>query len=63
MLAVVGLFFICKNFLFITTFPSAHLYFFMCSVIGVIVSFLFIKITQYYTDYTYEPVRGIARSS
>jgi H+-translocating diphosphatase len=35
----------------------------MCSVIGVIVSFLFIKITQYYTDYTYEPVRAIARSS
>lgn len=35
----------------------------MASCIGVVVSFLFIKITQYYTDYTYEPVRSIARSS
>jgi H(+)-translocating pyrophosphatase len=62
-LAVLGLFFICKNFLNIPTLPSAYFYFFMCSTIGVVVSFLFIKITQYYTDYTFEPVRGIARSS
>lgn len=62
-LAVVGLFFICNNFLFINALPQAYFKFFLCSCIGVVVSFLFIKITQYYTDYTYEPVRSIARSS
>ena len=50
-LAVIGLFFICRTFLFVDAFPNAYLYFFGCSVIGVIVSFLFVMITQYYTDY------------
>jgi H(+)-translocating pyrophosphatase len=62
-LALIGLFFICKNFLYIESLPSAYFNFFLCSCVGVIVSFLFIKITQYYTDYTYEPVRSIAKSS
>lgn len=62
-LSIFGLFLICKNFLFITSSPTAYFKFFLCSVVGVVVSFLFIKITQYYTDYTYEPVRSIARSS
>jgi Na+/H+-translocating membrane pyrophosphatase len=62
-LALMGLFYICKNFLYIPKLPHAYLYFFCCSIVGVIVSFLFIKITQYYTDYKYEPVRSIARSS
>ena len=44
-------------------FPNAYLYFFGCSVIGVIVSFLFVIITQYYTDYNYGPVQSIAKSS
>jgi Na+/H+-translocating membrane pyrophosphatase len=43
--------------------PYAYLNFFFCAIVGVIVSFLFVKMTQYYTDYTYEPVRNIARSS
>jgi Na+/H+-translocating membrane pyrophosphatase len=62
-LALLGLFYICKTFLYIPSLPSAYLYFFLCSAIGVVVSFLFVKITQYYTDYTYEPVKTIARSS
>lgn len=44
-LAVVGLFFICKIFLNVDKFPSAYLCFFGCSVIGVVVSFLFVIIT------------------
>ena len=32
-------------------------------MIGVIVSFLFVIITQYYTDYNYGPVQSIAKSS
>jgi hypothetical protein len=62
-LAIVGLFFICKTFLYAPAFPNAYLYFFGCSVIGVIVSFLFVIITQYYTDYNYGPVQSIAKSS
>ena len=32
-------------------------------MIGVVVSFLFVFITQYYTDYNYGPVQSIAKSS
>ena len=62
-LALVGLYAICRIFLYIPSLPNAYIWFFLCSAVGVIVSFLFIKITQYYTDYTYEPVKSIARSS
>jgi len=63
MLAFVGLFFICKTFLFLEAFPNAYLCFFGCASIGVVVSFLFVMITQYYTDYNYGPVQSIAASS
>ena len=62
-MALVGLYAICRIFLYIPSLPNAYIWFFLCSAVGVIVSFLFIKITQYYTDYTYEPVKSIARSS
>ena len=62
-LAVIGLYFICFNFLNIPKFPNAYLYLFGCSCIGVCVSFLFVMITQYYTDYHYGPVQSIAASS
>ena len=55
-LAIVGLFYICKTFLHVAAAPNAYLCFFGCSSIGVIVSFLFVLITQYYTDYQYGPV-------
>ena len=44
-LALVGLFFICNRFLYIPSLPYATYYFFGCSAVGVVVSFLFIKIT------------------
>ena len=44
-LAIIGLYFICYNFLYIPSLPNAYLYFFFCSVVGVIVSFLFVAIT------------------
>ena len=62
-LALLGLFGICRNFLYIPALPNAYLYFFMCSCIGVFVSFLFVAITQYYTDYNFAPVQSIASSS
>jgi len=39
------------------------MYFFGCAGVGVVVSFLFVAITQYYTDYKYGPVQSIAKSS
>jgi len=62
-LAILGLFWICRTFLNIPTLPNAYLYFFLCSVVGVIVSFAFVRITQYYTDYEFGPVQSIASSS
>jgi Na+/H+-translocating membrane pyrophosphatase len=60
---MIGLYFICFNFLNVPKFPSAYLYFFFCSLIGVGVAFMFVLITQYYTDYNYGPVQSIAKSS
>jgi len=62
-LAILGLFWICRVFLDVPALPNAYLYFFACSVVGVVVSFLFVAITQYYTDYHYGPVQSIAYSS
>jgi len=62
-LALIGLFFICQIFLYVPEYPNAYLCFFACTVIGVIVSFMCIMITQYYTDYNYGPVQSIAKSS
>jgi inorganic pyrophosphatase len=62
-LAVIGLYIICYTFLSIPKLEDAYFYYFLCSLVGVCVSFLFIKITQYYTDYTYFPVQSIAESS
>ena len=50
-LAIIGLYLICSIFLSVPNFPNAWFYFFLCSCVGIIVSFMFIYITQYYTDY------------
>lgn len=60
---MVGLFFICRNFLYITHLPNAYLCFYGCALIGLCVSFLILLCTQYYTDYNYGPVQSIAKSS
>lgn len=44
-LAMLGLFYICKTFLFIPSLPYAYLNFFACATVGVVVSFLFVKMT------------------
>src|SRR5690348_7884652 len=43
--------------------PSAWLYFFFCGMIGILTSIAFVFITQYYTEYRYRPVLGIAEAS
>lgn len=58
-----GFFFICHQFLNPVTNPDAWVCFGLCGVIGMIVAYLFIEVTQYYTDYKYAPVKRIAFSS
>lgn len=43
--------------------PAAWWHFFICGVIGVITSVLFLWITQYYTDEKYSPVQMIVSAS
>ena len=43
--------------------PNAWWMFFICGIIGVLTSWAFVWITQYYTEYRYRPVREIAESS
>ncbi len=43
--------------------PAAWWHFFVCGVIGVITSVLFLWITTYYTDYKYNPVKSIVDAS
>jgi K(+)-stimulated pyrophosphate-energized sodium pump len=37
--------------------------FFLCGVLGIVTSLLFVYITQYYTEYRFKPVRDIAEAS
>ncbi|KAK1289485.1 Pyrophosphate-energized membrane proton pump 3 [Acorus calamus] len=43
--------------------PTAWLNFALCGLVGIITAYLFVWITQYYTDYKHEPVRTLALSS
>ena len=55
-LAICGLYVICATCLNVPMYPSCSNCYFACSVIGVLVSFFTVMITQYYTDYNYGPV-------
>lgn len=43
--------------------PSAWLHFALCGLVGIITAYLFVWISQYYTDYKYRPVRVVAEAS
>lgn len=58
-----GFCFICFVFLRTSIFPHAWIYFAGCGVLGAIISFIFVLVTQYYTDYKYGPVQKIAKAS
>lgn len=61
MVGVVGFTIIC--FCFLNANGSSWIYFSLCGLIGAIISFLFIEVTQYYTDYNYSPVKSIVYAS
>lgn len=47
----------------VSTASNSWLYFSACGLIGILDSYLFLNITQYYTDYNYSAVRSIASAS
>eukprot|EP00252_Welwitschia_mirabilis_P004132 TRINITY_DN14337_c0_g1_i1.p1 TRINITY_DN14337_c0_g1~~TRINITY_DN14337_c0_g1_i1.p1 ORF type:complete len:803 (+),score=146.47 TRINITY_DN14337_c0_g1_i1:450-2858(+) len=49
--------------LYIEQAPTAWFHFALCGLVGIITAYIFVWITQYYTDYKYEPVRTLALSS
>ena len=55
-----GFFFICHQLLNHPKYPDAWVMFGFCGLIGLVVAYLFIEVTQYYTDYNHDPVRRIA---
>src|SRR3989338_2780544 len=57
--SVIGFYIAVK---WLMNFPG-NLWFFAAGVVGVITSYLFVLITQYYTEYRFRPVRSIADAS
>ncbi|XP_024384924.1 pyrophosphate-energized membrane proton pump 2 [Physcomitrium patens] len=43
--------------------PSAWFHFALCGLVGIITAYAFVWISQYYTDYKYDPVRQVALAS
>ncbi|KAF9675116.1 hypothetical protein SADUNF_Sadunf10G0197900 [Salix dunnii] len=43
--------------------PSAWVHFALCGLVGIITAYIFVWITQYYTDYKHGPVRALALAS
>ncbi|HPA44147.1 MAG TPA: sodium-translocating pyrophosphatase [bacterium] len=62
-LAMVGFLIATRWLLYTEAAPSAWWHFFLCGVVGVVTSVLFVYITQYYTEYKYRPVQTIAEQS
>eukprot|EP00493_Phyllostaurus_siculus_P011605 UN11768 len=62
-LAIIGFFFVTRTMLSTPLAPNAWYHYCGCGIVGLLVSFCLIKIAQYYTDYSYGPVKKIARAS
>lgn len=60
LVALVGFFLACFFLLRAPEAPRAFVWFFGCGVVGIIASYLFVWITQYYTETRYKPVQRIA---
>lgn len=62
-LVTVAFFFATKWLLNPAEAPNAWWHFFLCGLIGIATSIAFVYITEYYTEYRYRPVLGIAEAS
>ncbi|MGE5590827.1 MAG: sodium-translocating pyrophosphatase [Bacillota bacterium] len=60
-LVAIGLYFVVNTML---TGPGVKtLYFYLAAMVGLVMSYIFVWLTQYYTEYRYRPVREIAQGS
>ncbi|KAG6604567.1 V-type H(+)-translocating pyrophosphatase [Phytophthora cinnamomi] len=62
-LALAGFAFTTRWLLYTPEYPTAWMNFFLCGVVGMLTAYVFVKSTQYYTDYAHPPVRSIAKAS
>jgi len=64
-LGIAGFFFITRRYLDASDsgLPGVWFKYFLCGIVGIVVSYLFIVSTQYYTDYNFGPVRKIVFGS
>jgi H(+)-translocating pyrophosphatase len=64
-IGVVGFLIICRYYLSAdeSGLTSVWYKYAMCGIIGIIVSYLIVLVTQYYTDYNYAPVKSIVFGS
>src|SRR3954471_5628076 len=62
-LVTVAFFFATRTLLNPADSPDVWWHFFLCGLIGIATSIAFVFITQYYTEYRYRPVLGIAEAS
>ncbi|MCX6645699.1 MAG: sodium-translocating pyrophosphatase [bacterium] len=62
-LAMIFFGFTTKWLLSVPNAPQAWWHFFLCGIIGVLMSVAFVWITQYYTEYKYRPVKEIAEAA
>eukprot|EP00485_Elphidium_margaritaceum_P004239 CAMPEP_0202695698 /NCGR_PEP_ID=MMETSP1385-20130828/9237_1 /ASSEMBLY_ACC=CAM_ASM_000861 /TAXON_ID=933848 /ORGANISM="Elphidium margaritaceum" /LENGTH=845 /DNA_ID=CAMNT_0049351771 /DNA_START=43 /DNA_END=2580 /DNA_ORIENTATION=+ len=63
LLAIVLFTVVCRVMLYTEVAPAAWWHFALCGMIGLLCAYFIVLITQYYTDYTNEPVKKIARAS
>eukprot|EP00928_Gymnodinium_smaydae_P026583 TRINITY_DN20829_c0_g1_i1.p1 TRINITY_DN20829_c0_g1~~TRINITY_DN20829_c0_g1_i1.p1 ORF type:complete len:487 (-),score=107.40 TRINITY_DN20829_c0_g1_i1:294-1754(-) len=62
-LAAVGIVLLCRLLLHSQEHPAAWYHFATCGLLGLGTAFLFILVTQYYTDFNFPPVKQIAQAS
>merc|ERR1711871_248620 len=55
-LAIVGFGLACRWMFFLPDMPEVWLHYYGCGCIGAITAYIFMKCTQYFTDYAFEPV-------
>ena len=63
LMAVVGFVVLCRSLLSLPQNNVAWLWYSACGILGMVVAYLFVVITQYYTDYEFPKVKEIAEAS
>ena len=63
LMALIGFVFLCRSLLSLPQSQTAWIWYSACGLLGMVVAYLFVVITQYYTDYEFPKVKEIAEAS